>query len=65
MILEPIWKTDFVDESIGYGPGRSSRHAAQELGEMLDDGKHRWVVEADIKGFFEHIDHGWLIQMLV
>ena len=64
MILEPIWENDFVDESIGYRPGRSSRHASQELGEMLDDGKHRWVVEADIKGFFEHIDHDWLIQML-
>lgn len=64
MILEPIWENDFVDESIGYRPGRGSRHATHELGEVLDDGKHRWVVEADIKGFFEHIDHDWLVQML-
>jgi len=64
MILEPIWENDFVDESIGYRPGRSPRHATQELGEVLDDGKHRWVVEADIKGFFDHMDHGWLVRML-
>ena len=64
MILEPIWENDFVDESIGYRPGRSPRNATQELGEALHDGKHRWVVEADIKGFFDHINHDWLIRML-
>ena len=56
MILEPIWENDFADESIGYRPGRSPRQATQELGEKLHDGKHRWVVEADIRGFFDHID---------
>lgn len=64
MILEPIWENDFVDESIGYRPGRSPRMATQELGEALHDGKHRWVVEADIRGFFDHIDHDWLVKML-
>jgi group II intron reverse transcriptase/maturase len=64
MILEPIWENDFVDESIGYRPGRSPRKATQELGEALHDGKHRWVVEADIRGFFDHIDHDWLVRML-
>ena len=64
MILEPIWENDFVDESIGYRPGRSPRLATQELGEALHDGKHRWVVEADIRGFFDHINHDWLIKML-
>jgi RNA-directed DNA polymerase len=64
MILEPIWENDFVDESIGYRPGRSPRNATQELGEALHDGKHRWVVEADIRGFFDHINHDWLIKML-
>ncbi len=64
MILEPIWESDFVDESIGYRPGRSPRKATQELAEALHDGTHRWVVEADIKGFFDHINHDWLVQML-
>lgn len=64
MILEPIWENDFVDESIGYRPGRSPRKSTQELSEALHDGKHRWVVEADIRGFFDHINHDWLIKML-
>jgi RNA-directed DNA polymerase len=64
MILEPIWENDFADESIGYRPGRGPRNSTQELGEALHDGKHRWVVEADIRGFFDHINHDWLIKML-
>jgi group II intron reverse transcriptase/maturase len=64
MILEPIWENDFADESIGYRPGRSPRKATQELAAALHDGKHRWVVEADISGFFDHIHHDWLVEML-
>jgi group II intron reverse transcriptase/maturase len=64
MILEPIWENDFADESIGYRPGRSPRAATQELSQALHDGKHRWVVEADIRGFFDHIHHDWLVKML-
>jgi len=64
MILEPIWENDFADESIGYRPGRSPRKATQELSAALHDGKHRWVVEADIRGFFDHINHDWLVKML-
>jgi RNA-directed DNA polymerase len=49
MILESIWENDFVDESIGHRPGRSPRQGTRELSETLDNGKHRWVVEADIQ----------------
>ena len=64
MILEPIWVADFCDESIGYRPGRQARQSTLELGVALDSGVYRWVVEADIKGFFDHIDHDWLCRML-
>ena len=64
MILEPIWENDFVDESIGYRPGRGARKATQELSEELYGGTYRWVVEADIRGFFDHINHDWLVKML-
>jgi RNA-directed DNA polymerase len=64
MILEPIWENDFADESIGYRPGRGARKATQALSEELYDGKHRWVVEADIRGVFDHINHDWLVKML-
>jgi retron-type reverse transcriptase len=62
MILEPIWENDFVDESIGYRPGRSPRLATQELGEALHDGKHRWVVEADIRGFLDRSSYYTLVH---
>ena len=64
MILEPIWEHDFVDESIGYRPGCSARQETLLLSEAMDSGTYRWVVEADIKGFFDHIRHDWLVTML-
>jgi hypothetical protein len=64
MILEPIWENDFADESIGYRPGRSPRHSTQELSKKLDDGKHRWVVEADIRGFLDRSSYYTLVHGL-
>jgi group II intron reverse transcriptase/maturase len=64
MILESIWEHDFLAESIGYRPGSHPRQSTLELAEALRDGKHRWVVEADIRGFFDNIDHDWLVRML-
>ena len=64
MILEAIWEADFYDESIGYRGGVGARQSSQELGNALYGGTYRWVVEADIRGFFDHIDHGWMVRML-
>lgn len=64
MILESIWEADFYDESIGYRSGVGARESSKDLAEALNDGTYRWVVEADIRGFFDHIDHGWMVRML-
>lgn len=64
MILGAIWEADFVDESIGYRPGRGAQQGSLELREALDSGTYRWVVEADIRGFFDHVNHGWILRML-
>jgi group II intron reverse transcriptase/maturase len=64
MILEPIWENDFVGESIGYRPGCRPRQETLALSGMLYEGTYRWIVEADIKGFFDHINHDWLVTML-
>jgi group II intron reverse transcriptase/maturase len=64
MILETIWEEDFVDESIGYRRGVGARESSRDLREALNGGEYRWVVEADIRGFFDHLDHGWLLRML-
>lgn len=64
MILESIWEADFYDESIGYRSGVGARQSSKDLADSLYDGTFRWVVEADIRGFFDHIDHGWMVRML-
>jgi len=63
-ILEAIYEQDFLDFSHGYRPGRSPQEASKDLAWKLLTGKYCWVVEADIKGFFDHINHQWMIEML-
>jgi retron-type reverse transcriptase len=63
-ILNAIYEQDFLPVSYGYRPGRSAKAAVQDLGFNLQFGKFGHVVEADIKGFFDHLDHDWLLEML-
>jgi len=63
-LLQAIYEADFLDESKGYRPNRGARDASQELRERLVFERVHWVVEADIKGFFDNVDHDWLERML-
>lgn len=63
-ILNAIYEQDFLSSSYGYRPGRSAKEAVQDLGFNLQYGKFGYVVEADIKGFFDNIDHDWLLELL-
>jgi group II intron reverse transcriptase/maturase len=63
-LLGAIYEGDFLDCSYGYRPGRSARDAVRDLSLELTIGKFGYLVEADIRGFFEHMDHGWLLKML-
>jgi group II intron reverse transcriptase/maturase len=63
-ILEAIYEEDFLESSMGYRPGRGPREASQKLQNALFYGRMHWVVEADIEGFFDHVDHDWLERML-
>ncbi|MGI6450568.1 MAG: group II intron reverse transcriptase/maturase [Desulfitobacteriia bacterium] len=62
-ILEAIYEQDFQKCSYGYRPGTGPQKAVQELTKEIQ-GKYSYIVEADIKGFFDNIDHGWLMEML-
>lgn len=64
MILEAIYEPDFLPVSFGYRPGVGARDAVQALGFNLQYGSFGYVVEADIQGFFSHLDHDWLKRML-
>ncbi len=63
-LLEAIYEQDFLDESMGYRPERGARQASKKLADELFFGRIHWVVEADIKGFFDNMDHDWLIRMI-
>jgi len=63
-ILSAIYEQDFLPCSHGYRRGKGPQRAALELSQKLHRGRFRWVVDADIKGFFDHIDHEWLLKML-
>lgn len=62
--LEPIHEADFLDCSYGYRPGRTPHQALDALGKTIQQKPVRWVYEADIKGFFDHVHHEWLMRML-
>ena len=63
-ILEAIYEQEFQAFGYGYRPCIGARNAVKELTFELQFGRFGWLVEADIKGFFDNIDHDWLIEML-
>lgn len=63
-ILGAIYEQDFLPCSFGYRPKIGPHNAVKELSDSVRFGKFNHVVEADIKGFFDSIDHDWLIKML-
>jgi RNA-directed DNA polymerase len=63
-ILLSIYEMDFLPCSYGYRPGVSAHAALKDLRQELQFGGHNFVVEADIKGFFDNIRWDWLNRML-
>lgn len=63
-ILEAIYEPDFLRCSYGYRPNVGALNAVDWLTIKLQFGRYRYVVEADIKGFFDNLDHDWLLRML-
>ena len=63
-ILEAIYAQDFLRCSYGYRPHVGALDAIRTLTIKLQFGRYKYVVEADIKGFFDNLDHDWLLKML-
>ena len=63
-VLEAIFEQDFCSSSYGYRPKLSAHTAIKDLTKELNFGDYNYIVEADIRGFFQNIDHTWLIKML-
>jgi len=63
-VLQAIWEPEFLDCSYGFRPGRGAHDALRRVAEVITNGRTQWVVEADIKGFFDHVSHTHLLRFL-
>jgi group II intron reverse transcriptase/maturase len=63
-VLQSIYEQDFLGFSYGYRPGKSQHKALDALSVALTSKKVNWVLDADLAGFFDAIDHTWLIKFL-
>ena len=63
-ILGAIYEQDFIEDSYGSRPGRSCHDALRVLSWEVEDGPINHIVEADIKGFFDHVKQDWLMKFL-
>lgn len=63
-VLNAIYETDFLGFSYGFRPGRSQHNALDALYVGLLTRKVNWVLDVDIRGFFDAIDHGWLVKFV-
>ena len=64
MILEAIYEQEFYACSYGYRPQVGAKKAVMDLSKELATGKYKAIVEADLSGFFDHLDHLKWVEML-
>jgi group II intron reverse transcriptase/maturase len=63
-VLNAIYETDFLGFSYGFRPGRSQHQALDALYTGLLTRKVNWVLDVDIRGFFDAISHEWLVKLI-
>jgi len=63
-VLQSVYEEDFLGFSYGFRPGRSQHHALDALSTAITSKKVNWILDADVKGFFDAIDHARLIEFL-
>ena len=63
-VLNAIYATDFLGFSYGFRPGRSQHDCLDALYVGLLTRPVNWVLDVDIRGFFDSIDHGWLVKFI-
>jgi len=63
-VLNAIYEEDFVPFSYGFRPGRSQHHALDALAVGLERRRVNWVLDADVRGFFDSVDHTWMVKFV-
>jgi RNA-directed DNA polymerase len=60
-VIEPIFEREFAAQSYGFRPGKGCKDALRRVDELLRSGKH-WVLDADLKSYFDTIPHERLME---
>ena len=63
-VLEAVFEPHFYEEMMGFHPERGCHGALRKLNVMLEREKTNWGLDADIKGFFDHLDHEWIVKFI-
>jgi group II intron reverse transcriptase/maturase len=63
-VLDEVYKEKFYDFSYGFREGKGCHQAISEVNRIIGTQKISFVVDADIKGFFDNVDHKWLMKFL-
>jgi group II intron reverse transcriptase/maturase len=63
-VLSAIYEEDFSEHSYGFRPGRGCHDALDQLYIDITQHKVSWILDADIQGFFDALDHDWMIRFL-
>jgi group II intron reverse transcriptase/maturase len=63
-VLNAVYEVEFVGFSYGFRPGRSQHDALDALSVGITRRRVNWVLDADIRGFFDTLDHGWLVRFI-
>jgi group II intron reverse transcriptase/maturase len=63
-VLNQIWEEDFLGFSYGFRPGRSQHNALDALYVGITRRKVNWVLDLDIRAFFDRIEHSWMVKFV-
>jgi len=63
-ILMAIYEADFIEDSYGFRPNRGCHDALRALSHAVEQNAVNHIVDADIKGFFDNVEHGWMMKFL-
>ena len=63
-VLSAVYEADFIGFSYGFRPGRSPHGAVKALERALITRKINWELDADIRSFFDSVDHEWMLRMV-
>ena len=63
-VIEAVYEPIFYDEMTGFRPGRNCHMALRMLNKMIESHPTNYILDADIKGFFDHLDHEYIVKFV-